>query len=177
MKCPLGKFREEKEYKIVWGSGNPNANILVLGEAPGEKEAMNGRPFIGRSGQFLRLHLEPYIDIDKDAWVTNTALCRPPNNRNPHAEEQEACLAHVTTQFFVVQPKIVITAGKVSSDWLAELTGDSYEIYNPTYTKLNGLDFGWIPIYHPSYIMRKKAETEAFDEFLKGLKDIFEMVV
>ena len=177
IKCILGEFREEKEYRIVWGSGNLNAKIFVLGEAPGEDEAKNGRPFVGRSGKFLRLHLQPYFDLDKHAWVTNTVLCRPSNNRNPSLEEQEACLPHVITQFFLVRPKIVITAGKVASDWLAEQTNENYEIYQPKFVSLDDLEFGWIPIYHPSYIMRKKSETQAFDKFLEELGEIFEEVI
>lgn len=171
-KCKLGDYREKNKYKIVWGSGNLSSRILIIGEAPGENEAKFGKPFIGKSGQFFRRRLSLYFDIDKDAYTLNTILCRPPDNRSPMLEEQEACYQYVIPVFFRMHPQIVITAGKVASNWLANLLNTDYDVYAITAQELDDVCFAWLPLYHPSYVMRSNERIQKFEKTLKSYKNI-----
>lgn len=176
LKCPLGQYREVNGYKIVWGDGNLSAPILIIGEAPGESEAKLGRPFVGRSGQFLRHRLEPYIEFPKGCFISNTCLCRPPDNRKPTIEEQTSCSSHIHTMLFTMRPKLIITAGKVASDYLSILLGRSYTIYLAEAAELEDLVFVWLPIYHPSYVMRAKETTATFENTLRSYAKLFKSI-
>jgi len=176
IRCPLGQYREENSYCIVWGCGNLCSKILILGEAPGETEAKTGVPFIGRSGQFLRRRLNKYFDVETEAYTLNTVLCRPPGNRQPVKNEQESCLPHISGVFFRMQPKLVITAGKVASEWMSEFTGLPFEIYELTVAEVESIAFAWLPLYHPSYVMRTKEQTERFEKVLKSYSKLFKVI-
>lgn len=176
LKCPLGQYREDNSYKIVWGEGNLSAPILILGEAPGEMEAKLGQPFIGKSGQFLRRRLEPYITFPAGCFIANIVLCRPPNNRKPTIEEQEVCASHIHTILFTMRPKMVITAGKVASDYLSILLDRSYTIYVADAVQLEDWTFVWLPLYHPSYVMRAKELTTTFENTLRSYAKLFKNI-
>ena len=174
VKCDLGKYREETSGKIVWGDGNLNAKIFLTGEAPGRDESISGKPFVGRAGKKLRSILSKFINLEKDIFITNTALCRPPDNRKPTLAEQEACFPHIETMFFLIRPKLVITAGRISSDWLSRILHKEYEIYKIQEVKWNDLWFLWLPMYHPSYLLRKPAAVQPFIACLQRYKGILE---
>jgi DNA polymerase len=175
-KCPLKSFREENDYHIVWGAGNPNADILIIGEAPGENEAKKGVPFIGKSGRFLRSKLSLYLNLESDAYITNTVLCRPPDNRRPAQDELECCFPHVLSVFHIVSPKLIITAGKVASQWLSDLTNTPFDIYEITAAQIEAKIFAWLPLYHPSYVMRSREQTQRFEDVLKSYRKLFKGV-
>jgi DNA polymerase len=149
-----------------------------MGEAPGENEAKVGLPFIGKSGRFLRRRLDPYIDLNKDAYIINTVLCRPPGNRQPAAEEVKACTPHILTVILTMRPKLIITAGKSSSQWLTDITGIPYEIYavQAAEIKIANYFFAWLPLYHPSYVMRSREQTQRFEKVLESYKNLFKNV-
>lgn len=174
MKCDLGKYREENHGKIVWGTGNPASKIILMGEAPGKDESISGKPFVGRSGKKLRDILSDYLDLEKDTWVSNTVLCRPPDNRNPKPQEQEACFPHLESTFFIIKPKLVLTVGRVPSDWLSRIVNQSYNIYKMQEAKWCDLWFLWLPLYHPSYLIRKPSAVEPFIACLQRYKDIID---
>jgi len=170
--CKLSDYRKENGYKIVWGSGNLSSKILIIGEAPGENEAKSGKPFVGRSGQFFRKRLSLYFNVEKGSYIINTVLCRPPGNRSPVPEEQKACFQHIIPVFFRMHPRIVITAGKVSSNWLANLLDIDYDVYAITAQELDNVCFAWLPLYHPSYVMRSNEQTQRFEKTLKSYENI-----
>jgi len=176
--CKLGDYREEKRYKIVWGSGNLSSKILVMGEAPGENEAKLGKPFIGKSGNFFRNRLNKYFDVENSSYIINTVLCRPPDNRQPSIAEVKACFPHVSTVIFTMRPKIIVTAGKISSQWLSDFTGNPFEIYELSVAEIKTADliFAWLPLYHPSYVMRSKEQTQRFEKVLESYKNLFKNV-
>ena len=176
LRCPLGEYREANSYHIVWGSGNLCSRILILGEAPGESEAKSGIPFIGRSGQFLRKKLNCYFNVERDAYILNTVLCRPPENRQPVQAERESCYPHIMPVFFRMQPKLIITAGKVASEWMSEFTVMPFEIYELTIAEVENIPFAWLPLYHPSYVMRTKEQTERFEKVLESYSKLFKGV-
>jgi DNA polymerase len=111
-KCDLCRTRTH----VVFGSGNPNAKILFIGEAPGRNEDEQGLPFVGRSGQLLDQYLHAiHLDRTKDIYITNIVKCRPPENRDPQPSEWEACIPYLREQFRLMQPKIVVCLGRVAA--------------------------------------------------------------
>jgi uracil-DNA glycosylase family 4 len=100
--------------QLVFGAGNPDAEIVFIGEAPGKKEDLQGKPFVGAAGKFLNEMLE-LIDLKReDVYITNIVKYRPPNNRDPLPEEKRAFLPYLQSQLEVIQPKVVVTLGRHS---------------------------------------------------------------
>ncbi|MBQ2734553.1 MAG: uracil-DNA glycosylase, partial [Clostridia bacterium] len=110
-KCALGTTRTN----LVFGTGNPNADLMFVGEAPGEQEDLSGIPFVGREGQLLDRYLYA-VDIErKDVYIANILKCRPPKNRDPLPEEEEACIGYLREQVKLIRPKIIVCLGRISA--------------------------------------------------------------
>lgn len=111
-KCELCKTRTN----LVFGVGNPNAEVMFIGEGPGEQEDLKGEPFVGRGGQLLDKMLA-VIDLDrkKNIYIGNMVKCRPPKNRDPKPEEQEQCIFWLRNQVKLIQPKIIVCLGRISA--------------------------------------------------------------
>lgn len=171
-KCALGDFRDENDYKIVWGEGSLNADIMVVGEAPGKKEAETGKPFVGKSGKYLRIELFQRF-TEENVFIINTVMCRPPENRDPLPEEQNKCYQHIYTQINLVKPKIFITVGKVSSNWFSKIIGEDYQIYKMKLVEFGDLKFIWAPLYHPAYITRKVSLKEDFGKAINHINKLY----
>ncbi len=107
-RCGLGKSR----WNAVFGEGNERAELLFVGEAPGEEEDMQGRPFVGRAGKLLDQLIERIGLSRKDVYICNVLKCRPPNNRDPEATEAEACESYLRSQIEIVQPLVICTLGR-----------------------------------------------------------------
>jgi len=108
----------EGRIKFVYGEGDPNADIMVIGEGPGEQENLSGRPFVGRAGDLLNKMLAA-IDLGREqVYIANIVKCRPPGNRNPLPEERIACLPYLIEQIQIIQPKIFLMMGLVSAQTL-----------------------------------------------------------
>jgi len=142
----------EKRTQVVFGEGNINADVLLIGEAPGEEEDKQGIPFIGRAGQLLSKSLEAVnILRGTDTYITNICKCRPPDNRTPELEESNACLHWLNDQIKIIKPKIIILVGSVAMKMLL----------NPdvTISKVRGtwhkyMDIDTMVIFHPAYLLR-----------------------
>ncbi|MFN3421301.1 MAG: uracil-DNA glycosylase, partial [Armatimonadota bacterium] len=102
-KCPLAKGRTQ----AVPGEGNPSAKVMFIGEAPGEQEDAQGRPFVGPAGRFLNELLALAGLSREEVFITNTVKCRPPNNRTPSNEEMAACHPYLEAQIALIQPKVI----------------------------------------------------------------------
>ena len=115
--CELCKARTQ----VVFGVGNPAADILLIGEGPGDNEGLQGQPFVGRSGKLLDQFLES-IDLsrEKNVYIANMVKCRPPKNRDPKPEEQEACLHWLREQFKIIRPRLVICVGRIAAQRLID---------------------------------------------------------
>jgi uracil-DNA glycosylase len=112
--CPLGSTRTH----FVFGAGNPKADLMFIGEAPGRDEDLQGVPFVGRAGQLLTLMLQS-IQLDrKDVFIANVLKCRPPNNRDPLAEEIEKCEPYLIKQIELINPKLIVTLGRFAASTL-----------------------------------------------------------
>ena len=148
----------ETRKNIVYGSGPVNADVLIIGEAPGEQEDLKGIPFIGSSGEILREFLAS-VGIES-YFLTNTVMCRPPENRAPNSSEKKACAARLYREIYVIDPLVIVAAGKESFQLLAggranALTGQRGETFP---CEIPGVKFNItydvMPIYHPAYVMR-----------------------
>ena len=146
---------------VVFGVGNRNADIMFIGEGPGEQEDLKGEPFVGAAGKLLDDMLS-IIDLDRtNTYIANIVKCRPPGNRDPEASEQDACMPYLRNQVSLVQPKVIVCLGRVAAK---RIIRDDYRITQEhgTWICRNGI---WVTaIYHPSALLRdmsKRPETFA----------------
>lgn len=153
--CDLCQTRNS----VVFGVGKKNADILFVGEGPGEQEDLQGEPFVGAAGKLLDDMLS-IIDIDRtNCYIANIVKCRPPRNRDPKEEEQEACIGYLRNQVLLIQPKVLVCLGRVAAKRLIDpdfrITRDHGQ-----WVCKNGI---WMTaIYHPSALLRdvsKRPET------------------
>lgn len=157
LKCPLGFLGRTN---VVFGEGNPNADIMFIGEGPGREEDEQGRPFVGKSGQLLNKTFELAGINRADVFITNIVKCRPPNNRKPLPEESNACKKLLLkNQLKIILPKIICTLGAVAIQGLLE-------DYTLKITKIRGKMINWdnftiLPTYHPAYILRNPKELQS----------------
>lgn len=159
-KCELHKSR----YRVVLGEGNLFARIMFIGEAPGEEEDLQGRPFVGRAGQLLTQAIEKAGLRREDVYIANINKCRPPNNRQPTIEEQEACLPYLYRQIEIVDPKVLCLLGATAYRGILKT--------NPKITKERGkilkhMERTVYITYHPAYVLRNQNEKETFFEDIK----------
>ena len=170
-KCQLASSRN----KLVFGEGNENAGIFIIGEAPGYDEDRQGRPFVGKSGQLLDKILAACgFKRQEHVYIGNILKCRPPGNRNPSPEEAASCMPFLLKQIEVVDPKIIILLGASA---LKHMIGRELRI-----TKIRGQ---WIehngrlfmPVYHPSALLRNPAlKKETWEDFKNVVRKYRELV-
>ncbi len=159
-RCSLAQGRTH----VVVQRGNPKADILIIGEGPGEQEDLQGLPFVGKSGQLLDKILQSVnFDPAQDTYICNVVKCRPPNNRVPAPEEMTACRPYLLEQIRLVDPQIILLTGATS---VRSLTGDKRGI-----TKIRGEWIQWegrwaMPIFHPAYLLRNSARTPGSPKWL-----------
>lgn len=155
-KCPLGETRTN----LVFGVGNENAEVMLIGEGPGEQEDLQGEPFVGKSGQLLDKYLAA-IDLDrnKNVYIANIVKCRPPHNRDPQFAEQKCCSEWLQRQIALVDPAIIVCLGRIAATALIK---DPFRITREhgQWFDVNGRRY--MAIYHPSALLRdpsKRPET------------------
>lgn len=158
---------------MVFSDGNPNANIMLVGEAPGADEDRLGIPFVGRAGKLLdEFFIMAGIDRQKDIYICNTVKCRPPENRKPLPEEKQACAANLRHQIKTIKPKIIILCGGTALESFIKEKTTITRARGKIFKGTNGTLF--VPIFHPSYLLRNHSvETGSpRDLMLKDLKMI-----
>ena len=160
-RCPLHTTR----HNVVFGQGVENAEVLFVGEGPGQSEDEQGLPFVGRSGQLLDKYLFA-IDLDRasNCYIANIVKCRPPHNRDPLETEQDACIGYLRNQVALVKPKIIVCLGRIAAKRLID---PDYRItrQHGQWVERNGV---WMTaIYHPSALLRDVSKRpETFDDLL-----------
>jgi DNA polymerase len=163
-KCPLGFTRT----KFVFGVGNPRAEVVLIGEAPGADEDAQGEPFVGRAGQLLNKILEAINFTREEVYICNILKCRPPNNRDPQPNEIDACEPHLWKQLELIKPKLILCLGRISAQVLLRTTA--------SLTALRGRvhDYRGIKLmvtYHPAALLRnpnwKRPTWEDVQKFRK----------
>lgn len=147
-KCPLAQTRTH----TVLGEGNENASIMVVGEAPGKDEDLQGLPFVGRSGRLLRGLLSDELgSLAQSLYIANLIKCRPPNNRDPEIAEINACSSYLKQQLSLIGPRVILSVGAFSSRHLLETSLGIGQIRGRAY-ELEGRIL--IPTYHPAAALR-----------------------
>jgi DNA polymerase len=142
---------------LVFGVGNPHADVLIVGEAPGEQEDLSGTPFVGRAGQLFDRFLYA-VDIDrKDVYIANILKCRPPKNRDPLPEEEDACLGYLREQVKIIQPKLIVCLGRISA---MRLISPDFRITRDHGKWFDKGDFSMCAVYHPSLLLRDPRKRE-----------------
>jgi DNA polymerase len=149
-KCRLAGGRTN----VVFGVGNPNADLMFIGEAPGRDEDEKGEPFVGRAGQLLTDIIKAMKLSRDQVYIANVIKCRPPENRNPEADELDACRPFIRRQVELIKPKVIVTLGRFG---LQSLTEKSYGIsaVRGQWLEYNGIKL--MPTYHPAYLLRTPA--------------------
>ncbi len=154
-KCNLSKTRTQ----IVFGSGSINADLLIVGEAPGFYEDQKGEPFVGKAGELLTLMLQA-INIDrKNVFITNVLKCRPENNRDPNQSEVEACTSYLLSQVNLLTPKLVLALGRHAAHFLLNSTSSLASLRGKKH-KLLDTDIPLIVTYHPAYLLRNPRDKK-----------------
>jgi DNA polymerase len=163
--CNLSKSRN----KVVFGEGNLHSKIIFIGEAPGREEDLQGRVFVGRSGELLTKMIENVLNMKREEiYITNIVKCRPPQNRDPEIEEVESCKPYLLKQIEIINPKIIVPLGRIAFKYLLN---DETPI-----TKARGNLYSFrgikvIPIFHPSYLLRNPSKKKEVFIDLKFIKE------
>ena len=158
--CNLSETRKN----VVVGKGNESAQVVIIGEGPGEQEDIAGLPFVGRAGKMLDTALSS-VDIDplEDCYITNIVKCRPPNNRKPSAVESEACMPWLNEQINLLKPKIIILAGSTAVQSFLGIDEPISKIRGQWIEKDN---IKYMPIFHPSYLLRNPSKNKGKPKWL-----------
>ena len=176
---PLIAFRRQNQYSVVTGEGSLEAELMFVGEAPGEKEAKTGRPFVGASGRFLSELLDSIGLKREDVYITNIVKDRPPGNRDPSQEEIDLYAPFLLRQIEIIQPKMIATLGRFAMDFLLETfqmpqAGEKIGALHGQALKAQA-DFGelWVvPLYHPAVALYAQEKREVLLQDFQTLKRI-----
>jgi uracil-DNA glycosylase family 4 len=169
--CRLAQGRTQ----VVFGVGDPDADLMFVGEAPGFHEDKQGYPFVGSAGKLLDKLLEGIGLSRRDVYVCNVIKCRPPGNRDPQPDEIEACEAHLFRQIELIEPKLIATLGNFATKLLS---GKSYGITRvhgrPQEATLGGRCVTLYPIYHPAAALYTPAMLKTLEEDFAGIPALLE---
>ena len=168
--CTRCRLHKQGRKQIVFGVGNPKAELMFIGEAPGADEDQQGEPFVGRAGQLLNNMIKAMGLRREDVYIANIIKCRPPNNRTPERDECDTCSPFLFRQIEVIKPKVIVALGAVAAKTLlavnssmAELRGRWYDFRN---TKL-------AVTYHPAYLLRDpRQKKETWKDLQMVMKDL-----
>jgi len=162
--CALAKSCTRK----VPGKGLQQADLMIIGEAPGHDEDLQGIPFVGRAGQLLNKILQA-IQLDPNqVYITNILKCRPPNNRDPHIDEVQACSQFLQAQIKLIQPKVILSVGRISAQNLLKDHSPLGKLRDKNHL-LPGTDLPLLVTYHPAYLLRNPAEKAKVWHDMKAL--------
>jgi DNA polymerase len=169
--CVRCKLHALGRRQIVFGVGNPNADLMFVGEAPGADEDIQGIPFVGRAGQLLTKIIEAINLTRDDVYIANVIKCRPPGNRNPEQDEVDTCEPFLFQQVDVIKPKVIVALGTFAArallrtlDPISRLRGRVYEYRG---AKL-------IPTFHPAFLLRNPASKREVWEDMKLVRKLLQ---
>ena len=167
--CTRCKLHTLGRKQIVFGVGNPNADLMFVGEAPGADEDIQGEPFVGRAGQLLTKIIEAIGMKREDVYIANVIKCRPPGNRNPEPDEVEQCEQFMFRQVDTIKPKVIVALGKFAAQALLRT--------NDPITRLRGREYKYrgavlMPTYHPAYLLRTPSAKREGWEDMKRVREI-----
>ena len=167
--CTRCKLHGLGRNQIVFGTGDEHAKLMFVGEAPGRDEDIKGIPFVGRAGQLLTKIIES-IDLSRESvYIANVIKCRPPQNRNPEADEVETCEPFLFSQIDAIKPKVIVALGTFAAQTLLEST--------ETISRLRGKVYEYrgsslIPTFHPAFLLRSPTRKRDVWEDMKKVKEL-----
>ncbi len=162
-RCRLYSYRN----KLVFGDGNIDTNLMLVGEAPGYEEDIQGIPFVGAAGKLLDRALSKIEIPREEIYIANIVKCHPPKNRNPLADEIASCLPYLKKQIEIISPKIILTLGSIATQTLLE-DNRPISVLRGKVFKRGGIVI--IPTYHPAYLLRYPLKRKETWEDLKRVK-------
>ena len=162
-RCPLAAGRTN----VVFGVGDPGADLMFVGEGPGRDEDLKGEPFVGRSGQLLDRVLREELGIGRDqVYIANVVMCRPPGNRDPHPAEVGSCRPYLEQKIEIIEPKVIVTLGNFATRLLLGTGQGIRQLWGASYPYRQS---AVVPTYHPSFVLRSGATGEAMAGFRADL--------
>jgi uracil-DNA glycosylase len=169
--CTRCKLHAKGRTQIVFGVGNPEADLMFVGEAPGHDEDVQGIPFVGRAGQLLTKIIEAIGLTRDDVYIANVIKCRPPQNRNPEQDEVDTCEPFLFAQIDIVHPKVIVALGTFAARALLRTL-------DPI-SRLRGRVFDYrgarlVPTFHPAYLLRNPASKREVWEDMKLVRRLLE---
>ena len=172
---PLYAYRTENSYFPVIGEGNHEAQIMFVGEAPGENEAKTGRPFCGRAGKVLEKLLETVEMKREEVYITNIVKDRPPGNRDPLPDEIAVYAPFLDRQIEIIKPKVIATLGRFSMQYVMHRYGLDFEL--DSISKLHGQvfkapNFIFVPLYHPAAAIYNQELMKVLESDFQVLKGV-----
>ena len=167
--CSRCKLHTLGRRQVVFGVGNPDADLMFVGEAPGADEDVQGEPFVGRAGQLLTKIIEAIGMFRGDVYIANVIKCRPPGNRNPEPDEVERCEPFLFRQIDIVKPRVIVALGKFAAQSLLKTNDPITRIRGREYTYRSAI---LMPTYHPAYLLRNPSAKREVWEDMKRVKAI-----
>jgi DNA polymerase len=167
--CSRCKLHTLGRKQVVFGVGNPNADLMFVGEAPGADEDIQGEPFVGRAGQLLTKIIEAINLRREDVYIANVIKCRPPQNRNPEPDEVEQCEPFLFRQIDVIKPKVIVALGKFAAQSLLKTTEPITRIRGREYRYRDSI---LMPTYHPAYLLRNPSSKREVWEDMKRVREL-----
>ena len=164
---------------LVFGEGNPDCEVLFIGEAPGFNEDLERRPFVGRAGQLLRKCIRGISWREMDVYITNIVKRRPPENRDPNPEEIESYKPYLTRQIDIINPKIVVPLGRFSMNYflpIAKITRDQGKLFKVGNPAKNGASYFVLPMLHPAAALRGTEAMKMFEDTFKKLPNALQKI-
>jgi uracil-DNA glycosylase len=173
---PLYEFRTQNNYHMVFGAGNPDAEIVLIGEAPGEREAKKGLPFVGASGRVLDEFLGDAGLTRDEIYITNVVKDRPPDNRDPSKAEIALYSPFLLRQLEVIQPKVIATLGRFAMDFvfdmfnMAKKGSKISQVHGQEFTAQTSFgEVTVVPLYHPAVSLYNQSQKETLREDFRAL--------
>ena len=166
-KCALSSSRRH----FVFGAGNPNARVMLIGEAPGEEEDRIGEPFVGKAGKLLDKMLKAINFSREDVFITNILKCRPPGNRDPLPDEIATCVPYLHRQIELIKPDIILVLGRIAAQTLLQTSSSLGKLRTQPHN-FSGITL--IVTYHPAALLRTEEYKRPAWEDLKLLRKLFD---
>jgi uracil-DNA glycosylase len=169
--CTRCKLCKQGRTQVVFGVGNPHAQLMFVGEAPGQDEDIQGEPFVGRAGQLLTKIIEAIGLSRSDVYIANVIKCRPPNNRNPEPDEVATCEPFLFRQIDAIKPKVIVALGTFAAQCLLKTT-------DPI-SRMRGRSFNYrgaqlIPTFHPAFLLRSPDRKRDVWEDMKKVRALLQ---
>lgn len=169
-KCKLCTGRNN----IVFGTGNKEADLMFIGEGPGADEDREGEPFVGRAGKLMNMAFNGIGINREEVYIANIVKCRPPSNRNPEADEANACIDYLRNQVMLVKPKVIVLLGSVA---LKNILGNEYGITASRGNWVERKGILYMPTWHPAALLRDENKKIEFWKDLKQVKEKMENII